>query len=64
MDYDPLVSQKVWSWAAHTKAGFRQIINARIALTLRHHGVTHFATAYVKHFKDFGFAQVWNPMLE
>jgi len=31
---------------------------------LQHHGVTHFATANVKHFRDFGFEQVWNPMLE
>jgi len=39
-----------------TKAGFRQIIDARIALTLRHYGVTRFATANVKNFKNFGFA--------
>jgi len=64
VDYDPLVSQKIWSWAAQTKAGFRQIIDARIVLTLRHCRVTHFATAHVKHFKDFGFAHVWNSMLE
>ncbi len=64
VDYDPLVSQKIWAWAADTKAGFRQIIDTRIALTLRHHGVTHFATANVKHFKDFGFVKVWNPMVE
>jgi len=38
VDYDPLVSQKVWSWAAQTKARFRQITDARIALTLRHRG--------------------------
>jgi len=62
IDYDPLVSEKLWAWAIDTKAGFRQIIDTRIALTLRHHGVTRFATANVKHFKSFGFAEVWNPL--
>ncbi len=62
VDYDPLVSPKLWAWASATKAGFRQIIDARIAFTLLHHGVTRFATANVKHFKGFGFAEVWNPL--
>ena len=31
-------------------------------LTLGHHGVTHFATANVKHFGSFGFAKLWNPL--
>ena len=39
-----------------------QIIDARLALTLRHHGVTAFATANAKHFRGFGFAKVWNPL--
>lgn len=62
VDYDPLVSTKLWKWAAQTKAGFRQMIDARIAFTLLHHGVTRFATANIKHFKPFGFAEVWNPL--
>jgi uncharacterized protein len=62
VDYDPLVSKRLWAWAEETKAGFRQIIDARIAFTLIHHGVTKFATANVKHFKDFGFVKVWNPL--
>ncbi len=62
VDYDPQVSQKLWAWAKATKAGFRQIIDARIAFTLQHHGVTHFATANVKHFNGFGFLEVWNPL--
>lgn len=41
-----------------TKAGFRQIIDARIAFTLIHFGVTRFATLNVKHFVSFGFAEV------
>jgi len=62
IDYDPLISPKLWAWAKETRAGFRQIIDARIAFTLLHHGVTRFATANVKRFKDFGFTEVWNPV--
>lgn len=62
VDYDPLVSVGLWEWASKTTGGFRQIIDARLALTLRHHGVTRFATANVKHFQDFGFSEVWNPL--
>lgn len=63
IDYDPKVSSHLWKWAAETKAGFRQIIDARLAVTLRHHGVTQLATANVKDFKSFGFQKVWNPLL-
>jgi len=61
LDYQPIVADRLWEWAAKTEAGFREIIDARLALTLRHHGVTRFATA--KHFQDFGFTEVWNPLL-
>ena len=44
VDYDARVAGHLWEWAAETKGGFRQIIDARLAFTLRHHGVTHFAT--------------------
>ncbi len=63
IDYDPNVATHLWKWAAETKAGFRQIIDARLALTLRHHGVTKLATANVKDFKSFDFEKVWNPLL-
>lgn len=62
IDYDPLVSRKLWKWASKTSTGFRDIIDGRLALTLRHHGVTRFATANIKHFQNFGFAEVWNPL--
>ena len=63
VDYDPKVSTLLWNWAAEPEAGFRQIIDARLAVTLRHHGVTKFATANVKDFQSFGFEKVWNPLL-
>ena len=61
-DYEPDVAIPLWQWARRTTSGFRQIIDARLAFTLRHHGVTHFATANEKHFEDFGFQNVWNPV--
>jgi uncharacterized protein len=61
-DYEPEVGKSLWNWASRTTGGFRQIIDARLALTLRHHGVTHFATANTKHFTEFGFQEVWNPI--
>lgn len=64
VDYAPEATNKLWDWAETTTGGFRKIIDARIALTLRHHGVTHFATANVKDFQDFGFERVWNPLEE
>lgn len=62
VDYDSAIADKLWAWAMTTTSGFRQVIDARIALTLRHHGVKRFATANVKHFQNFGFTKVWNPL--
>ncbi len=64
VDYDVAVSPKLWQWASSTKVGFRKVIDARLGLTLRHHGVTHFATANVKDFSGFGFERVWNPLVK
>ena len=62
VDYDSAVASGLWQWARSTKAGMRRVIDARLALTLKHHGVTHFATANVKDFQEFGFESVWNPL--
>ena len=51
----------VWQRAGSPEFTRRNIIDTRLALTLRHHGVTEFATAYTKHFDGFGFSRVWNP---
>jgi toxin-antitoxin system PIN domain toxin len=61
-DYEPEVGKPLWHWAARSTSGFRHIIDARLALTLRHHGVTHFATANSRHFEGFGFQRVWSPL--
>jgi len=62
IDYSPEVAEKLWVCAEKTDAGFRKAIDARIALTLRHHGVTEFATANTKDFGGFGLERVWNPL--
>lgn len=62
VDYDPAISPTLWQWARSTKAGMRRVIDARLALTLKHHGVSHFATANTKDFQEFGFEKVWNPL--
>ena len=61
-DYEPDVSAAVWNWAATTSGSFRHVTDARLALTLRHHGVTQFATANTKHFGGFGFERLWSPI--
>lgn len=57
-DYEPEVSKPLWNRAAKTTSGFRHIIDARLAFTLCHHGVTQFATANETHFQGFGFERV------
>lgn len=42
----------------------RRIYDVRLALTLRHHGVNHFATANQRDFRGFGFDEVSNPLAE
>jgi toxin-antitoxin system PIN domain toxin len=63
VDYQTEVSHRLWEWASLTNSGFRQIFDARLAMTLRHHGVTRFATLNEKHFQGFGFETVWNPLI-
>ena len=52
----------VWEQARSSDSG-RRIYDIRLALTLRHYNVTHFATANEKHFGGFGFKKVWNPLM-
>ena len=56
------LAEPLWRAAASPQFPRRRIYDARLALTLRHHGVTEFATANVKDFEGFGFTRVWNPL--
>ena len=56
------VMAEVWRRAAARDFAVRRIVDARLGLTLRHHGVDEFATTNVKDFQGFGFTRVWNPL--
>jgi toxin-antitoxin system PIN domain toxin len=61
IDSAPIMDE-VWRLAATRAFAFRRIIDARLGLTLMHHGVKQFATTNVKDFEGFGFERVWNPL--
>ena len=56
------VMEEVWSLAEGRGFPRRRIFDARIALTLQHHGVKEFATVNLKDFRSLGFEKVWNPL--
>jgi hypothetical protein len=56
------VMDELWRLAAQPNIGRRIVFDARLALTLRHHGVTEFATRNENHFTGFGFTRLWNPL--
>ena len=56
------IMDELWRCAATPDYPRRAIYDARLALTLRHHGVRQFATRNVADFVDFGFDRVWNPL--
>ncbi len=58
----PEVMDELWRLAAAPSFARRQIFDARLALTLRHHGVDELATANPKHFGGFGFRRVFDPL--
>lgn len=56
------VADELWKRAAEDRLATRAIFDTRLALTLRHHGVTEFATRNVKDFQGFGFKRVFDPL--
>ena len=56
------VMAAAWDLAGRDPFARRRLIDARLALTLRHHGVTEFATVNTADFRDQGFHRVWNPL--
>jgi predicted nucleic acid-binding protein len=53
---------EVWRLADKNSFPARRIYDARIAISLKNHGVKEFATRNVKDFKDFNFFKVINPI--
>ena len=62
VDYPGNLMNKIWEIASKPDFPRRSIFDARLAYTLRYHGVSEFATRNTKHFKNFGFKKVWNPL--
>lgn len=56
------VMNDVWVLAATPGIARRRLFDARLALTLGHHGVDEFATRNVNDFQDFNFSRVWDPI--
>lgn len=56
------VMDKVWAVARRPNIARRVVFDARIAMTLRHHGVTEFATRNTADFEGFGFTRLINPI--
>jgi len=56
------IMEKIWSIAQRPDIARRAVFDARIALTLRHHGVTEFATRNTADFQGFGFTHLINPI--
>lgn len=55
------VMEGVWSLAATPGFARRRVVDARLGLTLRHHGVTVFYTRNVRDFEGLGFERLVNP---
>src|SRR6056297_2244833 len=56
------VMDKVWTVARRPDIARRAVFDARIAFTLRHHGITEFATRNTADFEAFGFTRLINPI--
>ena len=56
------VMDQVWAIAGRPGIARRRVFDARIALTLRYHGVTELATRNTADFNDFGFQRLLNPI--
>lgn len=61
VDHEPSVMASVWLRAASPEFARRRIFDLRLALSLLHHGVRHFATRNVRDFEGLGFERVWDP---
>ena len=56
------IMERVWQRAAADGFAFRRVFDVRLAMVLRHHGVTDFATRNTKDFRGCGFRRIWDPL--
>ncbi len=57
------VMASVWQQSDRPDFPRRRIFDLRLALTLRHHGVTDLATANIRDFEGLGLMRAWNPLV-
>ena len=62
IDYPGGLMDRIWALCSQPDFAYREIFDARLALTLLHHGVTEFATRNTAHFKRYGFQELLNPI--
>lgn len=62
VDYPGGIMDRIWQAAGEPGFARRHVFDARLGLTLLHHGVTELATANVKDFAGLGFERVFSPL--
>ncbi len=62
IDYPGDLMDQIWALCSEPNFAYRAIFDARLALTLLHHGVIEFATRNTLHFEDYGFERIVNPI--
>ena len=62
IDYPGTLMDAVWKHAQRPNFSRREICDARIAETMRYHGIEEFATRNVRHFESYGFKRLVNPI--
>ena len=64
IDYPGGLMTEIWSRASAVSFPRRAVIDARLAYTLRHHGVREFATRNTRDFEGYGFERLVNPLAD
>lgn len=64
IDYPGGLMERVWRASAAPGFGRRRVLDARLAITLLHHGVHELATANVKDFAGLDLSRVWDPFAQ
>ena len=52
---------QIWNLSSEPDFAYREIFDARLAVTLLHHGVSEFTTRNTSHFERYGFEKLMNP---
>jgi predicted nucleic acid-binding protein len=63
VDYPGGLMMSFWKWVQAHDSPPSRLYDVRLALTLRHHGVTELATRNVRDFQGFGFRRVFDPVV-